>query len=602
MGERVELPRWDLSQLVESEDPDIVKASMDECLEQATAFEKKYRGRIKELSASEIFELHMELDNSLTEWLQLKHYALLRHSQDVEDKTSIELHEYALKVDAAYRSKLVFQEIELAQTLLERPELVNDSALEEYRHSMERAMEKGKYLLSESDEKLIMNKAVYGVDSWFQLHQQLKNTRKYKVIINGEEKELGFTEIRSIAESSPDRNSRKAATVALYDGISRDKLVYASALKSVFGNYLHEMELRKIPSVLTESLLANDISQTTLDALISTIQTRTPFIRKFLTLRAKIMGLPKLTGYDASPVRLAPINETQSSTPWSEIKRLLIESFSRFDKNAGEFMSDLIEKGRLDVGSRSGKSGQAFCVSVPALRTSYILITRADSLAITELAHECGHGLHGYYASEKHKWINCFDSSGLIELGSIFGEMLVVDKMLEESPDVDTKLIILDIVLSGVYTLLYFILNAYLFEKRVFDVMQNKEPIDAEKLDEIWMNAQKEIFGDSVDWLPGVGLFWTIPAQYFWPQSKFYNYPYAFGQLLVFALYRLYKEEGSSFVPKMKRILAAGASESPKKLLADVGLDIDDPKFWEIGFELAQEYLDEYDAIVNKKT
>ncbi|MFW9965051.1 MAG: M3 family oligoendopeptidase [Candidatus Sifarchaeia archaeon] len=602
MGERIESLRWDLSPLVESENPDRVKASMDECLKQAEAFEKKYRGRISELSASDIYELHIELDNSLTEWLQLRNYAVLRHRQDVEDKTSIELYEYALKVDAAYRSKLVFHEIELAQTLLERQELVNDSALYEYRHSLERTMERGKYLLPESDEKLIMNKDIYGVDSWFQLHQQLKNTRKYKVVIDREEKELGFTEIRSIAESSPDRNSRKAATEALYEGISQDSLVYASALKSVFGNYLYELELRKIPTVLTESLMQNDISHTTLDALISTIRMRTDFIRKYLTLRAKVMGLPKLTGYDISPVRLAPIIETQSSISWSEIKRLLIESFSQFDKEAGEFMTDLLEKGRIDVGARPGKSGQAFCTNFPELRTSYILTTSDDAATITELAHECGHGLHGYYASEKHKWINSFDSGGLIELGSIFGEILVSDKMLEESTDIDKKLVILDMMLSGVYTMLYFILNAYEFEKRVFDILQNKEPIDGEKLGAIWMNIREDIFGDSVDWLPGMEYDWTIPAQFFWPRTQFYNYPYAFGKLLVFALFRLYKEEGSSFIPKMKRILSAGASESPKNLLAEVGLDISDPKFWEIGFELAQEYLDEYEAIVKKKT
>ncbi len=44
MGENKEPPRWDLSPLVENEDPEKVKKSMDECLNQAEIFKKKIQG------------------------------------------------------------------------------------------------------------------------------------------------------------------------------------------------------------------------------------------------------------------------------------------------------------------------------------------------------------------------------------------------------------------------------------------------------------------------------------------------------------------------------------------------------------------------------
>ena len=43
----------------------------------------------------------------------------------------------------------------------------------------------------------------------------------------------------------------------------------------------------------------------------------------------------------------------------------------------------------------------------------------------------------------------------------------------------------------------------------------------------------------------------------------FYPYAYSFGQLLVLALYRQYKIEGASFVPRYLKILAYGGSQSP---------------------------------------
>jgi oligoendopeptidase F len=69
-----------------------------------------------------------------------------------------------------------------------------------------------------------------------------------------------------------------------------------------------------------------------------------------------------------------------------------------------------------------------------------------------------------------------------------------------------------------------------------------------------------------------------------------------FAQLFVFALYRLYKEQGKSFIPKLKALLAAGSSKSPSELIAELGLDLTDPKFWEKGMKQAEEFIDMLEA------
>ena len=59
-----------------------------------------------------------------------------------------------------------------------------------------------------------------------------------------------------------------------------------------------------------------------------------------------------------------------------------------------------------------------------------------------------------------------------------------------------------------------------------------------------------------------------------------------FGQLLVFALYKRYKEEGESFKPKYMRILSAGGSVAPIALLAESGMDVTKAEFWQGGFDV----------------
>jgi len=65
-----------------------------------------------------------------------------------------------------------------------------------------------------------------------------------------------------------------------------------------------------------------------------------------------------------------------------------------------------------------------------------------------------------------------------------------------------------------------------------------------------------------------------------------------FAQLFVFALYKLYKEEGKAFVPKMKSLLSAGSSESPRHLASRLGFDITREEFWEKGISQAKEFID----------
>jgi len=596
-------PIWDLSALVESEDPEKVKRKMDAHLKAAEVINEKYKGHIKDLSPSQICDLYREIDVVESAWMHTLRYVYLRQRQNIEDKIANGLLEYCMKIDSEFWSRLVFFDIEIRGALENNPELVDDPAVKEYRHALERAKEKGKYLLSESDERLIMEKDHYGIDGWSQVHGQLKGMRRQSVVIKGEEKELGFTELRSIAESDPDRTSRKVAIEALYTMLSVDRVVYATALRCVFGDHLNQVRLRKYPSVLTKSLIEDDISQTTLDALIASMRKNTPLVRRFLKLRAKAMGLPKLAGYDIAPGSIAPITDVQSDISWSEARRLIIESFSDFDEEAGRFATSLFQHKRIDAEVRPNKFGQAFCAEFPALRTSYIMVNYSGAFSgISALAHECGHGLHAYYASEKHKWINFHFGNCFVETGSIFAEMLLADKLLKESSDDETKLAVLDKVLCGVYMLIFCILNLYLFEYRVFEALEKNETIDADKLDSTWIDARTEIFGESIEWPSGMEQFWMIPGQHFWARTRFYNYPYAFGELLVLVLYHLYKEDSASFGPKIKHILSTGDSMSPETLLDQIGLDLNDSGFWELGFKQAEAYLKEFEKLVKNRT
>ncbi len=77
--------------------------------------------------------------------------------------------------------------------------------------------------------------------------------------------------------------------------------------------------------------------------------------------------------------------------------------------------------------------------------------------------------------------------------------------------------------------------------------------------------------------------------------SPFYCYSYSYGQLLVLALYGLYKSgKCENFIEIYTAFLSAGGSKSPKELISKFGFDIDDKEFWKIGIEEIRKLLKEF--------
>ena len=116
-----------------------------------------------------------------------------------------------------------------------------------------------------------------------------------------------------------------------------------------------------------------------------------------------------------------------------------------------------------------------------------------------------------------------------------------------------------------------------------------------EELCDLYMANLRTQFGDSVDVAPEFRYEWlSIPHIY---NTPFYCYAYSFGQLLVLALYRRYQEEGESFKPGYLKLLSYGGAERPEIILGEMGIDITDRAFWQGGFDLVRERIDELEAI-----
>jgi oligoendopeptidase F len=167
--------------------------------------------------------------------------------------------------------------------------------------------------------------------------------------------------------------------------------------------------------------------------------------------------------------------------------------------------------------------------------------------------------------------------------------MMLVDRLLAEEKDESVRRDMLFRQMDDAYATI--LRQAYfaLFEKQAHEMIAQNASVD--ELSAAYFENLKEQFGEAVELSEEFKWEWvSIPHIYHTP---FYVYAYAFGQLLVFSLYQQYKAEGEAFKPRYVKILSAGGSEAPAKILAEAGIDIRSEDFWQGGFDVLSKMVDE---------
>jgi oligoendopeptidase F len=225
--------------------------------------------------------------------------------------------------------------------------------------------------------------------------------------------------------------------------------------------------------------------------------------------------------------------------------------------------------------------------------TPYVLLNyQGRARDVATMAHELGHAIHAMLASH-HNTFTFHSSLPLAETASTFGEMILTEKLLAEEKDESVRRDILFKQIDDAYATIMRQSYFAMFEKQAHDMIQKNASVT--DLAAAYIDNLKEQFGDSLEISDDFQWEWvSIPHIYHTP---FYVYAYAFGQLLVFSLYQQFKAEGEAFKPKYLKILSAGGSEAPAKILSDAGIDIRAAKFWQGGFDVLDKLVSELERL-----
>jgi len=215
---------------------------------------------------------------------------------------------------------------------------------------------------------------------------------------------------------------------------------------------------------------------------------------------------------------------------------------------------------------------------------------------VMTLAHELGHGIHQYLSREQGM-LQQHTPLTTAEMASTFGEMLVFSDLMANETDPAVRLAMLAQKIEDSFSTIFRQVAMNRFEHGMHTARRQEGELTSERLGAIWMETQQAMFGDSVEMTGNYALWWSYIPHFL--HTPGYVYAYAFGELLVLALFARYRQEGDAFAPRYLEVLRAGGSDWPEKTLAPLGVDLTDPHFWQEGLGEIEKLVAQAEALVN---
>lgn len=467
--------------------------------------------------------------------------------------------------------------------------------LKEHEFVLLEIKEEAKHQLSEQEEMIIASMKQTGSNAFARLKDQLIGTHCVDIEIDGKMQSLPLTMVLNMAYDT-NKDVRKKAYEAEIASYAKVENGIAACLNGIKGEVLTTSKLHGYQSPLEMTLLNSRMDKQTLDAMFAAMKESFPVFRRYLKTKAKYLGYENgLPFYEL----YAPVSASSKSYTYEEGCQFILDHFKMFDEDLYQMAKKAIENDWIDVNSRPGKVGGAFCAGVPKLKESRILLNFSHSFdSISTMAHELGHAYHNDCAKNE-SILNVDSPMQLAETASTFNETMVKKAAMKELSD-EEALTVLETEISGCTQTIVDIYSRFLFEDSFFKARANG-PLSAKEICDLMLQSQKEAYGDGLDPNYLHPYMWTWKPHYYYADANYYNFPYAFGQLFARGLYAKYQEMGPSFVTMYKKLLASTGKMSIYDACKSADIDVHDIAFWQASLKTIAEDIDQFETLLNKK-
>ncbi|UCF35769.1 MAG: M3 family oligoendopeptidase [Acidobacteriota bacterium] len=579
---------WDLTDLYETTSH--LEADLETASTEAERFAERIRGKVDTMSAEGLAKalqdyesIHCRIDRAST-------YSFLNWCTQTTDASSGALLQKVREQYSQIGQKLIFFEIELIALPEERiTEFIRDEELRSYWHFLETLKLRKDHILTEPEEKIMAEKSVTGAGAWVRFFDETLGAARFP--FRG--KQVSEQELLSLLYDRSREKRRDAA-----NGFTKGLQNHLRSLTFIFNTMLADKaaddRLRSYEHWLAPRNISNEISDESVQALVEAVTSRYDLVSRFYTLKKRLLGLDVLHDYD----RYAPIGEAETRYSWDQAQKIVIDAYSDFHPQMRQVAQKFFDGSWIHAALRPGKRGGAFShPAVPDVHPYILVNFTGNTRDVQTLAHELGHGVH-QYLSRKQGALQANTPLTTAETASVFAEMLVFERMMKLEKDPRNQLAMVMGKIDDTIATVFRQISMNRFEERLHNARRDEGELSSTRISQLWRETQEAMFLGSVELGEHYDIWWSYIPHFI--HTPGYVYAYAFGELLVLALYGLYQAGVPRFEERYLELLEAGGSDWPHVLIAKMGVDLQEPEFWEQGLSEIEKLITQAESLAKQ--
>ncbi len=487
-------------------------------------------------------------------------------------------------------NKLEFFKLNLSKISREKQkEFLESDLLSDYKHFLEKVFKRGEYYLTDLEENILTLKSPVAYENWVKMLSGFLSEEDGEIIIDNKKSKKNFSEILELM-SHKNKNTRDSAAQEFNKILEKHAKLAEIEINSVLQDKKINNDLRGFERADKSRHLEDDIETEMVDELIYAVKKRAEISKKYYELKAKLLGVKKL-GYHE---RNVPYGKIELGKNYEQAVKFILDIFKEIDKEFYDIALRILEEGRIDAFPKKSKASGAYCFHSLVSQPTYVLLNHQENLrSLTTLAHELGHAVNNELM-KKQNALNFGSPKSTAEVASTFFEDFVLERIIQDS-DEETKLAILMQKLNQDVASINRQISCYTFEQELHKEFRKQGYLSKEQIGEIFSKHMQDYMGDFVEH-PEESKNWWI----YWSHIRtyFYVYSYASGLLISKALQNKFKQD-KNFILKIKEILSAGTSKSPREIFEKVGLRLDSG-LWNDGLEKMEKTLKQAEELAKR--
>ncbi|MBI4417648.1 MAG: oligoendopeptidase F [Ignavibacteriales bacterium] len=400
----------------------------------------------------------------------------------------------------------------------------------------------------------------------------------------------------SLLRASVNREDRRKVFATFFGRIHDYRRTFGTQLNAEVKKNIFYKKARKYESCLHAALDGSNIPVAVYHSLVDNVNKNLSTFHRYLHLRKRILGLDELHYYDLYAPLLKDVDLKYSV---EEAQKHILASLTPLGEEYRDVSRKAFSEKWIDMFPNEGKRSGAYSNGSAYDVHPYMLMNyngKYDDMST--LTHELGHTMHSWFSNKSQPYSTASYSIFVAEVASTFNEALLIDYMLGQIRDDETRLSLLGNYLEGIKGTAFRQTQFAEFELKIHELGERGEPLTGDVFDSLYYDITRKYYGHdqkvcTVD--DEIRSEWAyIPHFYY----NFYVYQYATSFTASAALSEQAKAGDKATVKQYIEFLSSGSSDYPINLLKKAGVDMTTGEPFELTMKKMNRVMDEMEKIL----